>query len=128
MRHFTWLVFSNCDPAHKKEFIEWYDHTHLDDLMRIPGMVSARRLELSEVQTTREDGRAVVCDVARNGARFRTLAIYEFEAEDPGSVFDELIRRSGTPEMEVSPYLGEVHTVLYEGSGLSVPVQTLLVN
>jgi len=37
---------ANCaDPAREKEFSEWYDRTHLYDVMETPGIVRASRYE-----------------------------------------------------------------------------------
>ena len=36
------------------------------------------------------------------------------EADDPNTVFEQIQRRANTPQMEISPYLGEAYTVLYE--------------
>lgn len=38
------LLYSRCaDPTRELEFNRWYSHTHLPDLSKAPGFVSARR-------------------------------------------------------------------------------------
>ena len=63
-----WLNFVelNCDPAREDEFREWYDDTHLPDVLRTPGFVSATRYRIKEF---------------RNG-RGKYLAIYGIETDD----------------------------------------------
>ena len=42
----AWLlaVYTDCaDPSREKEFNEWYDRTHLPDVLKIPGFVRATR-------------------------------------------------------------------------------------
>lgn len=41
------LVFTDCaDPAREKEFNEWYDSTHVPDILEAPGFVGCTRYEL----------------------------------------------------------------------------------
>ena len=114
MTRYKWLVFTNCTPGHEDDYDRWYDEVHLGDLLRVPGIVKAYRSILTPAQATLETGEIELCGPERIGARFRCLAIYEFEADDPNTVFDQIQRRANTPEMEISPYLGEAYTVLYE--------------
>lgn len=114
MTRYRWLVFTNCAPGREEDFNRWYDEVHIGDLLRVPGMVRAARSTLSPAQATMETGEIELCGPERIGARFRHLAIYEFDAEDPMTVLTEIQKRANTPEMEISPDLGEVYTVLYE--------------
>jgi hypothetical protein len=59
MRKFTWVVLTNCDPAHDTEFNEWYDGVHIGDLLRIPGVVSAVQcqVQVSRLLSHRSGGR-----------------------------------------------------------------------
>lgn len=114
MRRFSWLVFTNCDPAHEAEFDDWYDNIHLPDVLNVPGVVAARRLKLAAGQATAEDDRFFLCDVERNGAKFGNLAIYEIEADDEKAVLEHITGMAGTADMELSPYLNEVYTVMFK--------------
>jgi hypothetical protein len=65
----NWIVAveTNCnDPAREKEFNEWYDGVHLQDVLSIPGVVRASRYE----DTNAAEGRG------------RFLALYEVETGD----------------------------------------------
>ena len=64
-----WLLTleSNCaDPARETEFNEWYDKTHLPDVLETPGFIRATRYENSEP--------------SEGEAKF--LATYEIETDD----------------------------------------------
>lgn len=61
-------VFTNCtDPAREDEFNRWYTHTHLPDLSKAYGFISARRFV----------NRSATEDTARFYAQ------YEFDTDDP---------------------------------------------
>jgi len=71
------LMFSRCtDPARELEFNRWYSHTHLRDLSRARGFVSARRFENASP--------------APGAAPY--LAVYELEAESAELALAELTR------------------------------------
>jgi hypothetical protein len=61
------------DPSREAEFEEWYEHTHMAEVLAIPGVVGGRRLRLSDVQlvpgSTLDEDR-------------RYLVIYDIEADD----------------------------------------------
>ena len=60
-------VATNCtDPAREAEFNEWYDKTHLPDILETPSFVRATRYENIKP--------------AEGEAKF--LAVYEIEADD----------------------------------------------
>jgi hypothetical protein len=64
-----WLlvVGTNCsDPAREKEFNDWYNSTHLSDVLETPGFTGATRYE----NTAPEEGEA------------KFLALYEIETDD----------------------------------------------
>ncbi|HWK67249.1 MAG TPA: hypothetical protein VNS34_20165 [Rhizobiaceae bacterium] len=90
MAKFKFFGFTNPVPGREDEYNEWYTKTHLADLLKIPGIVSAQRFKLAEQQ--RSPG----------PHPFRYLAVYECEADDVGTIISELKSRSGTPEMPIS--------------------------
>lgn len=65
--------FANAVEGRENEFNDWYDNTHLADVLAVPGMVAATRYELEPVE--------------RSGppAPASYLAVYEFEG-DPAEV------------------------------------------
>jgi hypothetical protein len=110
---YKWLVFTNCAPGSDAEFNRWYDEVHVPDLLRVPGIVKVHRTSVAGPQIVMlESG-----ELAHSSADhipFRYLAIYEFETDDPRAVLEEVRARANTPEMEISPLLGNVYTALYE--------------
>ena len=72
-----WIVTvgSNCtDAAREAEYNEWYDKTHLPDVLETPGFVRATRYE----NTNPQEGEA------------KFLAIYEIETDD----IDEFMKKN----------------------------------
>ncbi|KHK90422.1 hypothetical protein [Novosphingobium malaysiense] len=69
----------------------WYGGQHLADLLKVPGVQVASRYE----------AQALTDDVPP--AEF--LAIYQIETEDPQGVLAEIVRRSETGEIGLSPAL-----------------------
>ena len=114
MRKFSWIVMTNADPSHEGEFNAWYDDVHIGDLLRIPGVTAARRSVLSNVQMTMVGEELQLADPETIGARYKYLAIYELEADDPAALLEEIRKRSRTDNMPISPYMTEAYTILYE--------------
>ncbi len=115
MARYEWLVMSDCDPAHREEYNRWYDDVHIPDLLKIAGIVGARRLDLSPVQPrTARAAEAIGAGgkAAQPGQR-PYLAIYEFDTDDVQALMDEIARRAGTSDMEISPHMRDVATHLY---------------
>ena len=64
-----WLIAieTNCsDPSREKEFNEWYNNTHLPDMLSMPGILRGTRYENP--------------NAAEGQGKF--LALYEVETED----------------------------------------------
>lgn len=69
------IMYSVCtDPARELEFNRWYTHTHLPDLSKAPGFVTARRF----------------VNVLRNPGAAKYMAVYEFEGEHIAPVLRDL--------------------------------------
>lgn len=75
-------------PDRDGEFNEWYDGTHVPELLAVPGFVSARRF-----RRVGGDG----------GPEY--LAVYEIEADDLAAPVQELRRRSAAGETTRSDVL-----------------------
>ncbi len=72
-----WLIVveSNCtDSAREQEFNEWYNNTHLPDVLELPEVVRAVRFEN--------------VDPAEGRARY--LALYEMETDDLESTLQKV--------------------------------------
>ena len=67
------LVFTDCtDPAREQEFNEWYNNTHIPDILQAAGFVAATRYQ-------------VLGDPGPGQGKF--LAVYEVEADDLPAAF-----------------------------------------
>jgi len=71
------LFFSNPVDGREDEYNKWYTDTHLHDVVKVPGFVSAQRFELSEAQMQVE-------------MPYRYLAVYEIETDDIQSAIEAL--------------------------------------
>jgi hypothetical protein len=74
------LVFTDCtDHAREKEFNEWYDNTHVPDILETPGFVGCTRYEL----------------MGNPGpGQGKYLAIYDVESDDLKSAMAALQQRA----------------------------------
>lgn len=67
------VVLTNAVPGQEQEFVRWYEEQHLDDVLRVPGFISAQLFK-------------VACDGAQP-LTGRYVALYEMEAEDPVAAY-----------------------------------------
>ena len=96
----SFVVFSNPADGREDEYNRWYDEVHLGEVLAIPGFTAARRFR-----------------VAHTGSympKYRYLAIYEINADDPAPVLADLMERAAGGKLQMSEALGDVQTVLYE--------------
>ena len=92
MAKYTFVVLSNpTTPAQEAEYNEWYNKTHIPDVLNVPGFVAAQRFKLAEAQFA--DGKPA----------HRYVALYELETDDLKGAFAELQKRIGTADMYMSP-------------------------
>ncbi len=79
MPRFKMIVRSFCpDEIDEQAFNDWYQDTHLADVVRIPGFIAAERLQLAE-------------HVSGEPQPTPYLAIYEIEAESAEDAKQALI-------------------------------------
>lgn len=75
MERWLLIVETNCnDFTQEREFNEWYDNIHLQDIVTVPGIVRASRYENS--------------NPTENQGKF--LALYEIETDDVPNVMASL--------------------------------------
>jgi hypothetical protein len=78
VRRHVLLGLSNVLPGRESDFIRWIDSHHIPEVLRVPGVVSARRFELSN-------------DQLRDGEKpYRYATIYEIETDDLKATFQAL--------------------------------------
>ncbi|WP_173933959.1 DUF4286 family protein [Chelativorans sp. Marseille-P2723] len=90
MERHLMVVMTNPVEGREEEYNEWYDNQHLADVLKIPGIVSAERFELSASQRSDPP------------YPFSYLALYWIETDDLARVVGELKNRSGTSLMPLS--------------------------
>lgn len=91
MAKYMLVVPSAALPGRDDEYNTWYDNEHLGDVCAIPGIVEGKRYD------------ALASSPMTPPAPY--LAIYEIEAEDPNAAIEEIKRRAGAGEMNISPAL-----------------------
>ncbi len=68
MAKYFFFAFSDCkDPKREEEYANWYANTHIPDMLQVPGMIKATRLEAAEPKAN---------------MKRKYLALYEFETDD----------------------------------------------
>ena len=91
MKKYKLVVLSNSKEGCEAQYNDWYNNQHLQDVVAVPGFVSAQRFVLTDSMGF------------NHGHRY--LAIYEIESDDPEGVVAEMLRRRDTPAMVVSDSL-----------------------
>jgi hypothetical protein len=88
-RH-IFVVSSNSVRGGEDDYNEWYTDRHLDETLRVPGVVSAQRFRLHRDQMA-----------GREPSPYEYLAIYECEG-DVSAILAEFERRRVTGELTYS--------------------------
>jgi len=92
MTKYQLYALTNAVDGQEEAFNRWYTQTHVRDVKRFPGVLSAKRLELVSTQGT-------VC-------KYKYLAAYEVETDlDPNDFTTQLLAQAGTDKMFMSPAL-----------------------
>ena len=100
---FQMLVLSRpASPEQEAEYNDWYNNTHIPQILKLPGFVAARRFKLS-------------VDMA-DGAAWPYMAIYEIEDEDPQAAFKRLEAAAldGTIAHGIAFDYPSVHASIYQ--------------
>ena len=85
-------VMTNPVAGKDQEFNDWYSNTHIQEVVEIPGFVSAQRFKLSDTQMGGEN-------------EYGYLAIYEIEADDVGIALQAL--KDARPNLTMTDALAE---------------------
>jgi hypothetical protein len=83
------VVMTNAWKDRHEEYNEWYDSVHIQDLLKIPGVVAAQRFEA---------GPPLLSTV--EGSPYRYLSLYELETDDLPGLLREL--EAAMPSMEIT--------------------------
>jgi hypothetical protein len=107
MPRYKLVVMSGPQDGRAAEYHDWYQNSHLQQVMELPGFQAGQRYRLST---------ALI-----EGETFPFLAIYDIETDDVDSVLAEMRSRAGTERLTVSDALApKAYAVLYEEFGARV--------
>lgn len=109
------MVMTNPVEGREKEYNDWYNEVHLVDVLKIPGIVRAKRYRIAPEQHAQVE------------TPWRYLALYLIESEDITSVARDLGNRRATSAMPVSPALADARLAWFfeeihdrpQGAGVS---------
>ena len=80
------LVFIRPLDGKEEEFNQWYNNTHLQEVVAVEGFISAQRYALTEAQQIPDQD-------------YKYLAMYELEDESVATTIENLLAASGTMDM-----------------------------
>lgn len=86
------VALTNPAEGREDDYNDWYDNTHLKDVLEVPGFVSAQRFRLSGAQRM-------------ENPPYKYMAIYEIETDDIQQTIGALCARSGTALLPISDAL-----------------------
>ena len=97
------MVLAKAAPGRSEELAAWYDDRHMNDLLAVPGFVSAERHNVILVK--QPDGMPT----------WDFMLVYEIAGEDPFAILRTMGGLLGTERMPTSDALESVHTLSLVG-------------
>src|SRR6202040_2492874 len=85
---YYYFVFSNPTAGYEEEYNKWYDHQHAQDVVAVPGFVTAQRFVKNDLPLYRMVDLQVP----------KYLVMYKIVTDDVNAVFAEVSRRLKTGE------------------------------
>ncbi|MGH7856998.1 MAG: hypothetical protein ACREQY_06660 [Candidatus Binatia bacterium] len=99
MPKYHYVVLTSALPGRLEEFERWYDNQHIPDVLKVPGVNGVRRYRLlNAVTDTVED------------PPWSSLAVYEFEGDDPLAIARRLTEMAGSKAMPITDTIGPVRS------------------
>ena len=92
------FVFSNPVDGQEDVFNEWYETTHVPDVLKVPGITSAQRYAIAPMVIPEND----LGDVPPPPHRY--LVAYTFEG-DHQAILASFLERMGSGQLDISPAL-----------------------
>jgi hypothetical protein len=93
------LVFTNPVPGQAVPFDDWYENTHIADVLAVPGVLSAQRYAMTPVETPEVEGAP-----APSPPQHGYLVVYELD-RDANAVMADFVERVSSGSMELSEAL-----------------------
>lgn len=112
MKSYSWIVLTNCAEGQETAYEAWYNDIHIPDLLRVPGVTGVSMGRVANCQTGMHEG--LIAMTRKADPSYAYLAVYKFQTTDPEAVLAEVVKRSNTPEMLITPDLVEAYTILFE--------------
>jgi hypothetical protein len=105
MSRYKLVVMSNPVAGREAEYDDWYQNSHLQQMIDVPGVVSAQRYRPAEILSVREP--------------VKFLTIYEVETNDIKAFLQELLGRARAGKVTSSDTMqaDSVYGVFYEPIG-----------
>ncbi|MCZ6710200.1 MAG: hypothetical protein O7B25_07545 [Gammaproteobacteria bacterium] len=103
MSKFILVVQSNATGGADDEYNDWYNNTHIGEVLQLNGFTAAQRFTAKG-------------DPVAGSSSHRYLAIYEMETDDPQAVLDSLSAAVGDGTIHMSDAIDTngVSAVLFE--------------
>jgi hypothetical protein len=109
MARYQYVILTQAVQGMQDEFERWYDEVHLKDVLKVPGIVSAKRYRIVRLQA--EDlGAPLWC----------SLAVYEMETDDPDQVLARIRALAGTEAMPLTDALNRSGMVQVVAQSMAV--------
>lgn len=83
--NFKMIVFSNPVEGREMDYNDWYSTIHIQETLKVPGVVSGQRFRLREGAT-----------------RWRYVALFDLETDHPEDVIPEIRRRASNGTFAMS--------------------------
>ena len=103
MAKYVFVVFTEPVDGQEAEYNQWYSDVHIPDVLKLDGVVAARRFKLAAMNPP-QDGHPSY------------LALYEIETDDVSQIPDAIRRAVQEGRMPLSDALDQSknHTAYYE--------------
>lgn len=101
-RQYRLIALSNPVEGREQDFNDWYDNTHIPQIMATPGFTAAQRFKLTQ-------------SLGPQSENFQYLTIYEAETDDFGAMLGALAQAAETGKLTPSDAADKQnHTAFYE--------------
>ena len=95
MPKYHYVVLTSAVEGKLTEFEHWYDNQHVPDVIKVPGVKGVRRYRLVKRITDTVEP-----------APWSSLAVYEFEGDDPVALARKLTQMAGSAAMPITDAIG----------------------
>jgi hypothetical protein len=98
MASYYYVVLTSAKPGRLEEFDRWYDEQHIPDVVNVPGVKSAKRFRLINAVENHEPV----------DSPWNSLALYEFDTDDPLALAKQLSTMAGSDAMPMTDSIDDV--------------------